>query len=169
MRLSALLLLAAALAACGTKPSAAPVPPTPEALGAELATFPQLLVPISTSTWSLMLDAGSKKDPQGAKATWHTNPYAHVSLSIDGKHAEALIAYTGVWLAPRPAPLQPMSVQQYLQAFAADAGTDLAIVVAPKGTFYITRTQLVDVMQAASAAGAGLVDLPYSIILSSTN
>lgn len=169
MRSSTLLVLVVALAACGPKPSAAPTPPTPEALGAELATFPQLLVPISTSTWSLMLDAASKKNLQGAKATWHQNPYAHVPLLIDGKNAEALIAYSGVWLAPRPAPLQPMSVQQYLQAFAADAGTDLAIVVAPKGTFYIARAQLVDVMQAASAAGAGLVDLPYSIILSSTN
>ena len=114
-----------------------------------------------------MLHAAANNDTSGAKATWHPNPYAHVSLLIDGKQAEALIAYTGVWLAPPTVPLQPMSVQQYLQAFASDSGTEIASVVAPKGALSIPRAQLMDVMHAASAAGAGLVALPYSVIFSS--
>ncbi|MBI2387246.1 MAG: hypothetical protein HYV14_14735 [Elusimicrobia bacterium] len=163
MRTAALVVLAAALAACGKTPEP-PKAPTPAAVGAELATFPQLLVPISTSTWASMQAAAARNDPDHANANQYPRPYAHHAVRIDGRDVPVITAYTGVWLAPAPVPLQPMSVQQYLRAFGADADTDLASVIAPKGTIFFTREQLPDVIAAARAAGATSEDLPYGIV-----
>ena len=151
-----LVLLLLALAACGKK---APTPPTPEAVGAELATFPQLLVPISSSTWASM-----QADPGSPTADQYPRPYAHAAVLVDGRETPVFVGYTGVWLAPAPVPLQPMSVQQFLRAFAADAETDLARVIAPKGSIFFTRGQLPDVMSSARGAGAASADLPYSVV-----
>lgn len=163
MRTAALVVLAAALAACGKAPEP-PKAPTPAEVGAELATFPQLLVPISTSTWSAMQRAITLNDMTRANADQYPQPYAHYTVQAAGKDIPVIVAYTGVWLAPAPTPLQPMSVQQYLRAFGADAGTDLASVIAPKGRIFFTREQLPDVVSAARAAGATSDDLPYSIV-----
>jgi len=150
-----------ALAACGKKPPAAP---TAEAVGAELATFPQLLVPISSQTWASMQSAAARNDTEHTAANQYPQPYAHSTVRVNGRDISAFVAYTGVWLAPAPVPLQPMSVQQYLRAFAADADTDLASVIAPKGSIFFTREQLPDVMGAARNAGATTADLPYSMV-----
>jgi hypothetical protein len=155
--------MAAGLAACGKTP-APPAAPTAQALGAELATFPQLLVPISTATWAGMRAAVARNDPDRANAYQHPQPYAHHTVQIDGKDFPVIVAYTGVWLAPAPVPLQPMSVQQYLRTFGGDAGTDIASVIAPKGRIFFTREQLPDVIAAARAAGATADDLPYSVV-----
>lgn len=159
-----LLILAAGLAAC-ERPAPPPVAPTPQAIGAELATFRQLLVPISTSAWTSMQAAIARNDPDRAYATLYPQPYAHDTVIIDGREFPVIYAYTGAWLAPSRAPLQPMSVQQYLRAFGADPGTDLASVIAPKGRIFFTREQLPDVIAAARAAGASSEDLKYSITL----
>lgn len=161
MKIAALVILAAALAACG-KPR--PKAPTPEAVGAELATFPQLLVPISSQTWASMQAAVARNDAEHAAANQYPQPYAHGSVLVGGLETPVIVAYTGVWLAPAPVPLQPMSVQQYLRAFGADAGTDLAGVIAPKGSIFFTREQLPDVIGAARKAGAGSEELPYSVV-----
>jgi hypothetical protein len=163
MRISALLLLAGALAACGKAP--APPAPTAQALGAELATFPQLLVPVSTSTWASMQAAVARNDMDHANANQYPRPYAHPVVTVGGKETPVLVAYAGAWLAPAPVPLQPMSVQQFLRAFGADEGTDLASVIAPKGRMFFTREQLPDVIAAARAAGATAEDAPYGIVL----
>lgn len=155
-------LLLAALAACGEKPAAAP--PTPAAVGAELATFPQLLVPISSQTWAGMQQAVARGDPGLSFAHQYLRPYAHASVIVDGRENAVFVGYAGVWLAPAPVPLQPMSVQQFLKAFAADDGANLATVVAPKGSIFFTREQLPDVIGAARAAGATSADLPYSVV-----
>lgn len=162
MRLAALLLLAG-LAACG-KTEAPPAAPTPEAVGAELATFPQILVPISTTTWTSMLAAASRKDALGVRAIEYPRPYAHPAVLADGKETPVLMGYTGLWLAPSPVPLQPMSVQQFLRVFGADPDADLASVIAPRGAIFFTREQLPDVISAARAAGATSADLPYSVV-----
>lgn len=151
------------LAACGRTP-ADPKAPPPQAVGAELATFPQLLVPISTSAWAGMQDAAARNDPARAVPDAYPQPYAHDSVLVEGKETSAIVAFTGVWLAPSPVPLRPMSVQQYLRAFGADAGTDLASVIAPKGRIFFTREQLPDVIAAARAAGATSEDLPYGVV-----
>lgn len=157
----ALLVLLIALAACGKKPAAAP---TAEAVGAELATFPQLLVPISSQTWASMQSAALRKDAEHSDANQYPQPYAHATVILNGREIPAFVAYTGVWLAPTPVPLQPMSVQQFLRTFAANADMDLASVIAPKGSIFFTREQLPDVMGSARTAGAGATDLPYSIV-----
>lgn len=161
MRLAALAVLATALAACG-KP--APKAPTPEAVGAELATFPQLLVPISTQTWARIQSAVARSDVEHSEANQYPQPYAHATVLLNGHDTSTIVAYTGVWLAPAPVPLQPMSVQQYLRAFAADTGTDLASVIAPKGNIFFTRKQLPDVMISAKNAGASSTEMPYSVV-----
>jgi hypothetical protein len=159
-RLTPLVLLIA-LAACGRKPAEAP---TAEAVGAELATFPQLLVPISSQTWARMQSAVARNDTEHSAANQYPQPYAHGSVLVAGQETPVTLAYTGVWLAPAPVPLQPMSVQQFLRTFAADADTNLASVIAPKGSIFFTREQLPDVMGSARIAGAGAADLPYSIV-----
>lgn len=163
MRIAALALLAG-LAACGKPEAPAPSAPTPEAVGAELATFPQILVPISTATWTSMLEAASRNDPLRVSATQYPHPYAHPVVLVDGKATPVLMGYTGLWLAPSPVPLQPMSVLQFLRVFGGDAGTDLASVIAPRGAIFFTRAQLPDVISAARAAGATSEDLPYSVV-----
>ncbi len=162
MRLAALLIIAG-LAACG-KAEPPPAAPTAEAVGAELATFPQILVPISTATWTSMLEAASRNDPLRVTAIQHPRPYAHPVVLVDGKETPILRGYTGLWLAPAPVPLQPMSVQQFLRVFGGDQDADLAGVVAPRGTIFFTREQLPDVISSARAAGATSEDLPYSVV-----
>ena len=81
MRTAALVVLAAALAACGKAPKT-PAAPTPAAVGAELATFPQLLVPISTTTWAGMQKAIALNDMTRANAVQYPQPYAHYTVQI---------------------------------------------------------------------------------------
>lgn len=163
MRTAALVVLAASLAACG-KPPEPPAAPSPEAIGSELASFRQLLVPISTSTWAGMQAAISHNDPSRAAAYQYPRPYAHQPVLVAGKEVSALIAYTSVWLVPAPVPLQPMSAHQFLRAFGADEGADLAGVVSPKGSFFFTREQVPDIASSARAAGASPEDLPYGVV-----
>ena len=133
-------------------------------MGAELATFPQLLVPISSQTWVRMQSAVTRNDTERSAANQYPRPYAHGSVLVAGQETPVVLAYTSVWLAPAPIPLQPMSVQQYLRAFATDADVNLAGVVAPKGSIFFTREQLPDVMASARNAGATAVEMPYSIV-----
>lgn len=152
-----------ALAACGKTP---PIPqaPTPAAVGAELATYTQLLAPISPETWARMQEAAARRDAEGSLAIRHHNPYAHAAVRVDGKETAAIVAYTSAWLAPATVPLQPMSVSQFLRAFGADTGTNLASVISPHGTLVFTREQLPHVYTAALAAGAPVEDQRYSVV-----
>lgn len=162
MRLLALPLLLA-LAACGSKPAATPAP-TPADIGAELATFAQLLVPISTQTWAAMAAAAERGDVYHSEANQYTKPYALGVARIDGRENAVFVGYSSVLLAPAPVPLQAMSVQQFLRAFAAADGANLASVIAPKGGIFIKREELPDVIGAARAAGATAGDMPYSVV-----
>ena len=159
-----LAVLLAALAACQKPAPPASAPPTPEALGAELATFRQILVPISTQTWSEMQWAVSHGDEERSKAYQYPQPYAHALVPLNGRDTDVLVAYTSIWLAPDLVPLQPMSVEQYLRAFEADTGTNLATLIAPMGTIFFTREQLPGILAAAKASGASSTDLPYSVV-----
>lgn len=165
MKIAALVVLAAALAACDKdKSPAAPTAPAAEAVGIELATFPQLLVPISTQTWASMRAAAARNDASGLTADRYPEPYAHATVQVDGRTTIVLAAYTSVRLAPARIPLQPMKAQQFLRAFTADMDAELGSVVAPQGHIFFTRSQLPDIIIAAAKAGAGIDDLPYSIV-----
>lgn len=157
----ALLVMLAALAACGSK--APPGPPTAEAIGAELATFPQLLVPISSGAWAGMNRIAAAYP--AATPDLFPQPYAHGSAEAGGRTTAFFLGYASVWQAPAAVPLQPMSVQQFLRAFAADAATDHAGVIAPKGTIFFTREQLAEVMGAARTAGSTSADLPFMMVV----
>jgi hypothetical protein len=165
MRIAALVVLAVTLAACGKEKSpAAPAAPTAEAMGAELATFPQLLVPISTQTWASMRAAAARNDISGLTANLYPQPYSHASVQVDGRNAAVLAAYTSVSLVPAQIPLQVMTVQQYLRAFTADMVADIGSVVTPRGHIFFTRAQLPDIIITAAKGGARLEDMPYSVV-----
>ena len=165
MKIVAFAVLAALLAACGRdKTPAAPTAPTAEAIGAEMATFPQLLVPISTTTWAGMQAAAARNDASGLTADRYPRPYAHGTVQVNGRTTAVLAAYTSVRLAPAQMPLQPMKVQQFLRALTADDEAELGSVIAPQGHIFFTRAQLPDVVIAAAKAGAGIDDMPYSIV-----
>jgi hypothetical protein len=164
MRLLPLVVLIAALAACGRKPPAAP---TPEALGTELATYPQILVPLTPQTLEDLRDVIARKGIENVSLSTFKQSYAHGSATVNGKHIAVFVAFAGTWQAPKGVPLQPMSVQQYLRAFAGDVETDVATLAAPKGNMFFTREQLPDVIGAARAAGASSGDLPFVVVAGS--
>lgn len=153
--------LAATLAACGEP---APKAPTPEEVGAELATFRSVFVPISTEAWKRMGDA-LERDPNAiVRPNQFPDPYARGAVLVGGRETIVTFAYTSVLLAPSPVPLEAMSVAQYLRVFEYDATSELASVIAPKGTMFIARDALPRVAAAAQAAGANAYDAPYSIV-----
>lgn len=155
-------LAAAALAACG---EAAPKAPTPEEAGAELATFRQVFVPISSETWKSM-HLAIKREPNAlVRPNQYPDPYARSGVLVGGREAVVSVAYTSVLLAPAPVPLESMSVLQYLRVFEHDPQTELARVIAPKGNIFIARDALPRVAAAARAAGAPVDDAPYSVVL----
>ncbi|MEQ1918535.1 MAG: hypothetical protein ABL955_05000, partial [Elusimicrobiota bacterium] len=97
MKIAALVVLVVTLAACGKeKNPAVPVAPTAEAIGAELSTFPQLLVPISTQTWASMRVAAESNNISGLTANLYPRPYSHASVQVDGRDTVVLAAYTSV-------------------------------------------------------------------------
>jgi len=165
MRIIALVLLAVAIAACGKEKSpVVPTAPTAEAIGAELATFPQLLVPISTQTWASMRTAAASNNLSGLTADRYPQPYARASVQVNGRNAVVLAAYTSVRLAPAQVPMQVMAVQQYLRVFTADTAADLGGVVTPQGHIFFTRAQLPDVIIGATKAGSSFEDMTYSVV-----
>lgn len=154
-------LAAAALAACG-KP--APKAPTPEEVGTELATFRSVFVPISSETWKSM-ELAQKRDPGAViHPKQYPDPYAHGVVLVGGRDAVVSVAYTSVLLAPAPVPLEAMSVTQYLRVFEYDARSELARVIAPKGSIFIARDALPRVAAAARTAGAPTDDAPFSVV-----
>lgn len=161
MRLLIAALLTAALAACGRP---APKPPTPEEVGAELATFRQLFVPISTGTWKSMDEAAKHSPSASIRPSQFPDPYVRHSVRAGGREAAASVAYTSVMLAPSPVPMETMSVTQFLRVFEFDSRSELAWVIAPKGSIFIARDALPRVSAAATAAGAGVADSPFSIV-----
>lgn len=157
----ALAVLAAALASCRKPPI---VPPTAEALGAELATFPQLLAPLTPKTVDDMLDEMKMKGTTLPPAPSLEPQYLHGTATVNGKNIPVFVGYATPWKAPKGAPLQAMSVLQFVHAFAADTQTDVAMIVAPKGNIYFTREQEIDVFTAARAAKASSADLPFTMV-----
>lgn len=156
-----LVILLAAFAACGRKPAS---PPTAAALGAELATFPQLLVPPTEQTLIDWKEAVARKGAENVTLTSFRQSYTHGSATVNGKEVAVFVAYAGPWQAQKGMPLQLMSVPQFLRAFAADPQTDLAMVAAPKGNLFFTREQLPEIIGAVRAAGAASEDLPFTLI-----
>jgi hypothetical protein len=161
MKRAAFVVLAAAFLAC-RKP--APKAPAAEALGAELATFRQVLVPLTQQTLTEFQDAVSLKGAENVTLMNFRQTYEHGTATVDGSTVALFIAYAGPFQAPKGTPLQAMSVQQFLGAFAGDPATDIATLAAPKGNIFFTRQQLPDVIGAARAAGASSGDLPFSLI-----
>jgi len=153
--------LAASLTACGT---GAPKPPVPEEVGAELATFRQLFVPISSETWKGMSLAAQTAPSTFIRPNQYGDPYVRDMVLVGGREVSANIAYTSVLLVPSGVPLESMSVLQYLRLFEHDAGADLARVAAPKGSIFIARDALPRVTAAARAAGSPAEDSPFSVV-----
>ena len=157
-----LVILLAAFGAC--RKQAPTTPPTPEALGAEIATFHQVLVPISTQTFVNMREAAARRGIENVSPGDFLDPYALGSVLINGQTVAVFTAYTGPWQAPREMPTQPMSIQQFLRAFGSDQRSNLAAIIAPKGNIFFTREQLLDVIGAARASGASSEDIPFTVI-----
>lgn len=155
-------ILLAAASAC-RKP-APPEPATSKALGVELATFRQVLLPLTGETLENLRRAIRLHGPESVTLTSFQQTYVHGTATVNGAKASVLIAYSDPWRAPKGIFLQPMSVLQYLRAFANDAGTDLTMLSTPKGEIFFTREQLSEVSIAASEAGAGADDLPFVLI-----
>lgn len=159
--LAALAALAAAVASC-EKPAVKPA--TPEEVGKELATFRQLFVPISSTTWKSM-EVASKRDKDAhTRPNQFPEPYARETVIVGGRDAISLVAYTSVLLAPGGVPMESMSALQYLRLFEYDRVAELARVIAPKGSIFIARDALPHVSAAAMAAGAPAEDPPYSMV-----
>lgn len=153
--------LAAALAACGETALKAP---TPEEVGAELATLRSVFVPISSETWKNMVLTQGRAPNAIVRPNQHPDPYARGAVLIGGRDTVVSVAYTSVRLAPSPVPLEAMSVTQYLRVFEYDARSELASVIAPKGRLFIARDALPRVAAAARAAGAPMDDAPFSVV-----
>lgn len=159
--LAALAALGVAASSCG-KPAAKPA--TPEEVGKELATFRQLFVPISSTTWKSMELAGKRGGEEHIRPNQFPDPYVRETVIVGGRDAINLVAYTSVLLAPGGVPMESMSALQYLRLFEHDRGAELARVIAPKGSIFIARDALPHVSAAAMAAGAPAEDPPYSVV-----
>lgn len=164
MRVLALAVLTAVLPGC-RKPAPPPPAPTPQALGKELATFPQMLVPLTAQSVIDYQDALARKGADNVTITSFRQTYILREATVENKKVKLFVGYAGTWQAPKGSPLQPMAIQQFLRAFAADPEAEVAMVAAPKGTFFFTRVQLPDVIGAARDAGARSEDLPFSLVL----
>lgn len=140
------------------------LPPTPAALGAELATFHQVLVPLTPETLDDLKAAIAREGIENVTLTSFRQSYVHGSATVNGKKTAVFVAYSGPWQAPKGMLLRPMSVHQYLRAFAADAQTDLAMLTAPKGNMFFTRDQLPEILGVTRTAGASSDDLPFALI-----
>jgi len=160
----ALVVLAAALAAACRKP-APPEPPTPEEIGAELATFPQLLVPLSTDTAKGLKRAIELRGRlENVTRDDFEQSYEVVSVNEGGVSLAVMLAYAGAWLAPSGTLSQAMSVPQFFHAFEADAQAGVAVIVAPKGNIVITRDQIPRVRAKLVDAGVSDRQLPFSLV-----
>lgn len=149
----AFVVLVAALAACG-RGEAPPAPPSASELGAELATFRQILVPLSPATAE-----NAKLDPENFKEVYELG-----TTTSEGASIGVLVAYSDPWLLPASAIGRPMSVLQFLRAFGQEERAQAAALVAPKGQLYFTRAQLPGVLAGARTAGASDADLPFSAV-----
>lgn len=164
MNRAAFVVLAAALAACGRSP-APTAQPTPEAIGAEIATFSQILVPLSTQTISnLKIAAELKGGLQNVTTGDFTPDYQFGSVTADGKPAAVLVAFSDPWLAPTEALTMPMSLPQFLRAYEASPKASLAVLIAPRGEIIITREHLPRVRQVVAVSGRPDADLPFVLI-----
>lgn len=152
--------LAALLAACGSSgPSASP---SSDALGAEAATFPQVLVPVSTQTLAGFEEAAARLGAGSVTAADFQQTYELASLVVDGRPADVMIAYTNPWLAPAQMLHRPMTVAQFFRVCEAE-GRD-AVLVAPKGQIFVPRAQVPDVRSKVILLGVSDADLPLAFI-----
>ena len=138
--------LTAALTACG-KTKIPPSPTSAAAVGVELATYPQVLVPLSAH-------------PLGNAET----AYQYGAATVSGSTVAAMIAYSSAWLLPDTSTARPMTPLQFLQAFASSEPCGLAVLITPKGSLLIGRSDLLDVLVAARDAGAATAELPFTAI-----
>jgi hypothetical protein len=153
--------LAVALASCGRSVPAAG--PTADELGIEAATFPQVLVPLSTQTLAGFEEAAARLgDSSGVTAADFKQTFELESFAMNGQATSVMIAYTNPWLAPAQVLHRPMTVPQFLRACESE-GRD-AVLVAPKGQIYIPRAQMPDVRAKIILLGASDKDLPLLFI-----
>lgn len=152
-----LLVLATAHAACR---KSAPPASDPAAIGRELATFRQVLMPLSPQFVELIGRSGVER----AVPSDVPVPYMLGEIPVNGRLSPVFAAYTDPWKAPKGLAMRPMSIDQFLSSFAFDMRADIALVRAPKGDIHFTRGQLPEVLAAAHAAGAAVENLPLSVI-----
>jgi hypothetical protein len=153
--------LAFALAACGR--ARPPAGPTADELGAEAATFVQVLVPLSAQTLAGFEEAVARLgDASSVTPADFKQTYELESFSVNGQETRVMIAYTNPWLAPATTLHRPMTVPQFLRACEAE-GRDAALV-APKGQIYIPRAQMPDVRAKLVLLGASDKDMPLVFI-----
>lgn len=163
MKTLALLLLTTALAACH-RAKETPRPPTAEELGAELAKYPQVLVPLSPDTAENMRRAAAFKGRDSVGPGDFQPVYEHATATVAGSTVTVLMAVSGAWMLDHGAAAQPMSPTQFLRALGEDSTSRYAVLATPKGTLIVSKEQVLDAMIAAKRAGAVVEDIPFTII-----
>ena len=163
MRRLPLILLIMVLAAC-ERPKAPARPPTADELGAELATYAQVLVPLAPETVENVRRAAAFKGTESVRPGDFQPVDEHVTADIAGSSVTVLMAYSGAWLLPRDQTSQPMTSIQFLHALGEDQAARFAVLITPKGNLFVGKEQLLDVMIAARKAGAATEDIPFTII-----
>jgi hypothetical protein len=167
MRVLTAVLLAVSLAACDRK-QAPPATPTAEALGAELATFRQVLVLLSPETMRNLAHAESIRGPGNAVTGDFSEVYGHLESIVGGSTVAVMVAYSGAWLLPKDVVARPMTPTQFLRAFIVNEECARAVVITPRGDLVVSREQVLDVLIETRQAGAVGEDLPFSLIHSAT-
>lgn len=159
---TAILLFAVTLTAC-RKPAPAGAP-SAAALGAELATYRQVLVPLSPETAENIARVEKIKGPGNAVTGDFKEVYAHGETRIAGSTVAVLVAYSGAWLLPAGFAARPMTPAQFLRAFMGEETTARAVVIAPRGSLIVSREQVLDVLLETRKASPSDADLPFALI-----
>lgn len=161
---AAAVLLALAGAACRKAP---PSGPTPEALGAELATYRQVFAPLSPETAASFRLAVEQRGPGNVRSADVATVYAEDAVVVAGSTVPVLVAYSGLMIMPTDVIARPMNVTQFLRDFGDRQNLGGALLVTPKGRIFVPRSQYLDVLIETRKAGAPDEELPYTVVAGS--
>ncbi len=164
----AALLAALLLSACGEKappPAQSGAHPSADAVGAELASFAQILVPIVPASLDEYKRAAEFRGGEANVGDGDVSlSYSRGASVVAGSTITVFVGYAGAWLMPVETTARPMTPLQFLRALDSAVDCAGAVVLAPRGKLYVPREQLMDVTIAAQKADAPAKDAPLVLI-----